>query len=121
MDMDDRRTRPRWQASFFFAGDKKYDKMYFDVIDLKTKKSLGHLIDLTIDGLQIISKAKIPKGKLITMRIELPEEVHETREIYITAESVWNRQDENPEIFYTGFKIVTITPPYGEVIDMLIQ
>ena len=119
--MDERRTRPRWQASFFFTNDRDYDKKFFDVVDLKTQKSIGHLVDLTIDGLQVISKGKIAKGQLLAMRIELPGAVGESREILITAESVWSRQDINPEMYFTGFKIVDITPPYGEVIDMLIQ
>ncbi|MEW5995723.1 MAG: hypothetical protein AB1744_15190, partial [Candidatus Zixiibacteriota bacterium] len=59
--MVEKRKRPRWRTSFYFKADNEYNRKYFDVIDQKTKKSIGHLVDLTPEGLRILSLTPIEK------------------------------------------------------------
>ena len=117
----DRRRTARWQASYFFKTDKQYSRPYFDVIDVKTGESIGHLVDLTFDGMKIESTAEIGRGRPFSLRIELPEEIEECGEIHIAARSLWADRLEGQEKWYVGFEILSIAPPYGDIVDALIQ
>ncbi len=119
--MDERRRRPRWRTSFFFKADKEYQKKHFDVVDLKTRQSIGHLVDLTPEGLRIISREHIERGQIFDLRIDLPEQIEQIDHIQATVKCAWCEQDVNPEFHNAGFEILSITPPYIELIDILIQ
>lgn len=119
--MGERRRRPRWRTSFFFKTDKEYRKKYFDVVDRKTQQSIGHLVDLTPEGLGIISREHVKRGQIFVLRIDLPEQVNRVDHIQATVRCLWCEQDVNPEFYNVGFEVLSITPPYAEIIDILIQ
>ncbi len=119
--VDDRRRLARWKSTYFFKGDKKYDRPYFDVIDLATGNSLGHLVDLTLEGMKIIGRHSLEVNKTYDIRIDLPQEVKGTEEITAQTCCVWCEKDINPEFYYAGFKILSITPPFSEIVGTLIS
>jgi hypothetical protein len=116
----ERRSRVRWRTSYFFKDDKDYERDYFDVVDCNTEQSIGHLVDLTMDGMRVISKSPIPHDTTYDFRIDLPEKVKGNEKILVKAHCVWSDKDTNPDYFNAGFRILSITPPYVEIIEMLI-
>ena len=117
----DRRRNPRWQASFFFQPGKEYERPYFDVIDRKTGESIGHLVDLTFDGMKIKGREPIGKGRSFSLTIELPTEVKDCEEIHVAVRSLWCEKNPEAGEYYIGFEILSLAPPYGEIVDALVQ
>ena len=76
---------------------------YLEVFDLTNNQLLGHLVDLTVKGMKLVSKKEIPAGKTFSLRMVMPEEYCPEREVRFTATSTWCSQDVNPEFFATGF------------------
>lgn len=83
---------------------------YLEVFDQETGKLLGHLVDLTVKGMKLISKAEIAPGQTFSLRMIMPEEYCPEREVHFTGTSTWCSQDVNPDFFATGF----ITPDLNE-------
>jgi len=83
---------------------------YLEVFDQKSGKLLGHLVDLTVKGMKLISKAEIAPGQTFSLRMIMPEEYCPEREVHFTGTSTWCSQDVNPDFFATGF----ITPDLNE-------
>ena len=119
--MEEKRKRPRWRTSFFFRNGREYSRKYFNVIDRKTGESIGHLVDLTPEGLRILSKSPIDRGAEFDLNIELPTAIKSQPNIAAKARCVWCEQDINPDFFNAGFEILSISPPYVEIIEILIQ
>jgi hypothetical protein len=115
------RKRVRWQASFFFRSGKKYKRHYFDVIDTDKILSIGHLMDLTVDGMKIVSQQEIKKGDIFNFRIDLPKEVEGVTQIYARVQCVWCNKENDTNMHMAGFKMLSITPPFAEIIEILVD
>ncbi|MBA3014146.1 MAG: PilZ domain-containing protein [Proteobacteria bacterium] len=76
---------------------------YLEVFDQTTGKLLGHLVDLTVKGMKLISKEEIAPGQKFSLRMVMPEEYCPEREVHFTATSSWCSEDINPDFYATGF------------------
>jgi hypothetical protein len=116
-----KRKLARWQTEFFFQYGRKYKKQFFDVIDLKKMESAGHLVDLTLEGMKIVGSKEIIKGDIYNFRIDLPKDVRGVHQIIVNAQCVWCKRESEAEPYYAGFRILSITPPFTEIIETLVQ
>jgi hypothetical protein len=76
---------------------------YLRVSDLATNEVIGVLVDVTTEGLMLMSATQIPVGRDYRLEIcwqESPK--HEVR-IQCPARSLWCRPDVNPSYWDTGF------------------
>ena len=117
---DDKRRRERWKAHYYFAPGRRHDRSQFTVRDQATGDVIGRLVDLTPEGLRVASTARIEKGESIAISIQLPDEMKGESDILVRAVCVWCMQDEETAEFSAGFAIESISPPYVDIIDMLI-
>ena len=84
--------------------ERKKTIYYFDVFDWKTDKLLGHAVDITTEGLMLVSKDKIDEGGSYQLKMTFPFELEGIKEITFDAVSRWSGKDVNPDYFDTGFK-----------------
>lgn len=76
---------------------------YLEVFDQQSGKLLGHLVDITVKGIKLVSREEIATGQSFTLRMIMPEEYCPEREVHFTATSTWCSQDVNPDFYATGF------------------
>jgi hypothetical protein len=76
---------------------------YLEVFNQETGKLMGHLVDMTVNGIMLISKEPIPPGQTFSLRMIMPEDSCAEREVYFTATSTHSAQDVNPDFYATGF------------------
>lgn len=93
--MPDVRKLKRWNLVY-----------YLRIYDRETGAVLGHLADITTDGLMILSDEPISMGKRFKLRLEVPGSDREEDHILVEADSLWCGRDVNPEFHDTGFKFV---------------
>lgn len=91
--MSDRRTLHRRHLIY-----------YLKVFDRGSNTMMGHLVDITEEGLMIVSENAFDEGKLVKMSMLLPREIEGKEQIEFDARSTWCHKDVNPSLFGTGFK-----------------
>ena len=79
---------------------------YLEVRDDATGKLLGHLVDITTEGIKLVSKGAIEKGRVFRLRMELPEDYFDEKILRFEAKSLWSSNDVNPDFYDTGFSVV---------------
>ncbi|MEI8131766.1 MAG: PilZ domain-containing protein [Leptolinea sp.] len=108
--MSDRRTLHRRHLIY-----------YLKVFERETDTLLGHLVDITEEGLMIVSENPIDGGKEFKLRMLLPREIEGKEEIEFEATSTWCRTDVNPSLFGVGFKFDYVDTLSRQIIFELIH
>ncbi|MEP0827012.1 MAG: PilZ domain-containing protein [bacterium] len=117
----EKRKLARWRTSYFFRQGHSYEQNYFEVVNVKTNESIGHLIDLTLEGMKTLGPTAVNRDETYHFRINLPKEVKGVQKITVEAQCVWSEKDINPEFYSAGYKIIYISPPFSEIIETLIN
>lgn len=94
---------------------------YLRVFDAVTGRLVGHLVDITVEGIMLISEEPIEANQDFKFKMVLPDEVLQTDHIVFDARSIWCKKDINPDFYATGLKVITIDPDTLLVIDSLIH
>ncbi len=94
---------------------------YLRVWNTDTKELLGHVVDITTEGLMLVSDQPIELNKHFNLEMQWQGDDGEVKSIYFEAESRWEDKDINASFCDTGFKILDqaaeILTPIREVID----
>ncbi len=94
---------------------------YLEVIDIESNQILGHLVDVTLKGIMLISKEPIEVGKSFSLRMKLPEGIADELHLEFHAKSVWTGKDINPDFYDTGFEVIDLPSAAKENIQNLIE
>ena len=94
---------------------------YLEVFDLASSKVLGHLVDITLYGMMMISQDALVPGQEMTVRIQLPEEMEGENSIVLSGCAVWCHKDVNPDYYATGFEFESPSKENSFIIKDLID
>ncbi|MEW5725651.1 MAG: PilZ domain-containing protein [Thermodesulfobacteriota bacterium] len=83
---------------------------YLKVNDRLSGQTVGRLVDITTEGVMLISSYPIETNRVYQMVMTLPQEMEGAREIAFDAKSHWCRKDVNPDFYVAGFQFVTVSP-----------
>ncbi len=104
----EQRTLPRKQLIFYPAVYKK-----------GSKKILGRVVDITTEGMRILSETPVAAGSH-KLRMELPRYLPEDEKVFFTADAVWSGSDVNPDYECTGLRITDVSERDVKRIEYLI-
>jgi len=104
--MEDYRSRPR-----------KNTPHLVNVINDDTGRTVGRVVDITADGMMLVTKDKIVKGNNYNFRIVLPVMVHHRADVCLVAQSVWVNSDTNPNYSKCGFKFIGLPVEDGFLLE----
>lgn len=82
---------------------------YLEVFDDKTDLLIGHVVDITVDGIMLISQEPIELNTSLGLRIELPAETRGKSQLKFKAKSLWSKKDVNPDYHCTGIKLLDVS------------
>ena len=94
---------------------------YLRIFDSNTGENIGHLVDITIQGLMMISEAPVPTGQEFSLKMQLPGTITGREEIEFSAQSLWCKKDIKPDFYVTGYKINNIAAQEAKTITALIN
>ena len=94
---------------------------YLRIFDNDNGENIGHLVDITTEGIMMISEGPIPSGKDFSLRMQLPTNITGRDEIEFSAHCLWCKKDINPDFYVSGYRINTITPQEAKTITALIN
>ncbi len=95
MDPSDRRSVKRRHLIY-----------YLRVWDKDNDKVLGHVVDITTDGLMLISEQEIPLEQNFQLEIRFLDPEKGEKTIAFSAVSRWRSKDINPNFVDTGFQLL---------------
>ena len=79
---------------------------YLEAIDRNTDKSIGFLVDITTEGIMLMSETPIETGKMFHLRILLKTDLSEKKYLNFDGKSKWCKKSINTEIYDTGFELI---------------
>ena len=94
---------------------------YLRVFKVPENILLGHLVDITSEGLLLLSENPIPTGQTYRLRMKLPEVIFNQQTLEFNAFSLWSKTDVIEDFFVTGFRIPELDPLGIEILDKLIE
>ena len=86
-------------------------------IDTATMQPLGRVVDVTADGLMLVTETKLKIGETYSLRLNLPVMVHFRSEIDMEAIVRWTSDDTNPKFQRVGFQFVSIDGEDGLLLE----
>jgi len=101
--------------------ERRHLVFYLRVFDGMGSRVIGHIVDISSQGLMLISDSPVPVNEDYRLRMRLPAEIVDKDEIVIDATSRWCKQDENPDFYITGFQIHNLTPEIEKYITYLVE
>ena len=79
---------------------------YPRVIDRSCSTELGHLVDLTHDGIMLMSREPLALDEVYDLRVVLPEALGDQTELEFRARVRWSSVDVNDDYFDTGLQLI---------------
>ena len=78
---------------------------YFRVLDGSNDKFLGYATNISAEGIRLICRRPITSATDYHLRMILPAEIEETKQVEFEATSRWCKRDGKPDYFESGFKL----------------
>ena len=94
---------------------------YLRIFDQDTGSLLGHLVDVTTEGMKMVSERAIPVHEDWRLKMDVPLEGETGQEVLFQARSMWSGKDTNPDFYATGFQIANPEPGTIQVIQSMID
>jgi hypothetical protein len=108
--MQEKRKLKRWHLIY-----------YLRVIERHTNCAIGHLIDISEEGMMLVSEEPIPIDRVFQFQMMLPEQIAGTKVWEFDAKSLWCEPDLNPDLHKTGFHLINVLPEDIGTIECLID
>jgi len=94
---------------------------YLRVFERNTGKVLGNLVDITPEGIMIMSESPVETGEVFQLRMELQTELDDKEYLNFDARSVWCKKDVNADLYDTGFQLLNVTHKDFRSIETIID
>lgn len=93
---------------------------FIRVIDNRSGELAGFLVDLSVDGVLLGSKAPLDMSGISEFKLELPDDVPGGEDVTFEAQGVWGNQGENSIFYETGFRILEMPHDVRHRVEKLI-
>ena len=94
---------------------------YLRVFDGMSTRVLGHLADISSQGIMLVCETAVQENEEFRLRMRLPREIAGRSEIVLDATCRWCRPDTNPEFFIAGFQVLGLEQEFEELIARLVE
>ena len=90
-------------------------------INLYTDQSMGALVNITIEGLMLMSNEPIESNRIYQMKLELPETINGHDSIELGVDCLWSRGEAQYQRYWAGFQIIDASQISIKIIESLIR
>ena len=77
---------------------------YLEILDQEDGSTIGHLADISPDGIMLSSRKPFAVNENISFSLRLPESFTERTMLNFTGRCLWCKKDVNPDYYMSGFK-----------------
>lgn len=86
-----------------------------------TGELVGELVNITVEGLMIISDDEVDTNSIFQFTLALPEKIERATELNLGVDCLWCRKAENFNRYWSGYQIIDASPEALRTIDALIK
>lgn len=91
------------------------------VLNAEDDQLLGHIVNVTTEGIMIISEQALPIETDFHIKMEIPAETENTTAVDLKARSIWTKPDSDPFFHCTGMQLVHCSEESMQVISKMIK
>ncbi|MFP4208076.1 MAG: PilZ domain-containing protein [Wenzhouxiangella sp.] len=93
--------------------------IYLKVFDATDGRLVGHLVDISEQGMMLVTEEPIEKGRQLTLAFTPPEEVGAVEPVQFEVEVRWCRPEANPDLHDLGLAVLGPTPAFRHAVQQL--
>lgn len=93
---------------------------YLRVLDRDSETLVGRLVDITTEGVMLLSESPLELDKLYKFKMILPPHFEARQEITFDAKCLWSKIDVNPDLYISGFQFGRVSSQDIRLIEELI-
>lgn len=90
------------------------------IIDTINGGEFGELVNVTVEGLMVITDKEIPLQSIYQLSLQLPVEINGSRTVELGADSLWCRNIENFNRYWAGLQIIDASDQAVAQLEQLI-
>ena len=94
---------------------------YLRVFDRNTDILIGHMVDITQDGIRLIGEHPVDIGKIFMLKMVLPSEILGRDRLHFDALCVRCQKDINPDFYDIAFQLLNVSRKHLLVIEQLVD
>ena len=91
------------------------------IIDVINGGRFGELVNLSIEGMMVITDYEIATHSIYQLSLQLPVEVSGSSTLELGADCLWSRPIENSDRFWAGFQIIDASDTAMAQIENLVS
>ena len=99
---------------------RKIANEILEVTDQITGTHLGRVVNISAEGLMLLSSSPIDTGSVYQLDLKLPRLIKNHSQISFGAVAVWSTPAAQPDSYWTGFHIIDASDEDVLAIDELI-
>lgn len=99
---------------------RKIANEVLEVSDQITGSKMGKVVNISAEGLMLLSSDMIDTGTVYQLDMKLPRLIKNHSTISFGAEAVWCQEAAQPDSYWTGFRMIDISEENVLAIDDLI-
>jgi hypothetical protein len=103
------------------AQERKELNQVIAIHDIINGHALGELINISSNGLMLISEKLIETSSIFQLSLQLPATINGKDSIEIGVDCLWCRKAENFNRYWAGFQIIDVSQETSEIINILIN
>ena len=89
--------------------------------DVIANALVGELVNITTEGMMLISDREVTTNSIFQLRLELPEPINNFTTIDVGVDCLWCRTADNFGRFWSGYQIIDASPAAIATIEALIS
>ena len=101
--------------------ERKEINQTIEITDVINGGKFGELINITVEGLMVITDKETPTSSIYQLSIKLPVELHGSNTVELGADCLWCRNDDNFHRFWSGFQIIDASETAVKQIEDLVE
>ncbi len=94
---------------------------YLKVLETKTNEVLGYLVDITTQGIMIMSEEPIEVDKTFHLKMLVQSEMSNKEYLQFDATSKWCRKSINSDFYDSGFELLNMPTDDFKKIEEIIE
>ena len=101
--------------------NRRKAKAYLNVFDRNSQQFIGHVVDMTIEGVKLSSVREFDVNSVFQFIVDLPFEVSNSTEIRFDAKCVWCGKGESAQEYQAGFELQDVSVEESGRINALLN
>ena len=85
--------------------------------DTEEGELFGRVVDITADGMMVVTKQEFTVGRTFRLRITLPVMVQHKTDVTVEARIIWCERDSSPGFCKTGLQFVNLSGDNGFLLE----